>query len=143
MRAFDVRRGELRIQKGILAEAFEVSSALRNPVKRDAGPEDHVLANRSHFAPDPGRTLSQHQALGEYYALVSGAQAAMEQFQIARCAGGGDFYQQSILDSRIRDMWERVLAERADSSEGDKSSASAGGAARQRMPVQQLPGRCP
>ena len=36
-----------------------------------------------------GRTMSRHQALGEYYALLSGAQTAMEQFQIARCAGGG------------------------------------------------------
>ena len=90
-----------------------------------------------------GRTMAQHQALGEYYALVSGAQAAMEQFQIARCAGGGDFYQQSILDSRIRDMWERMVAERADRGEGDKGLAPADAAARARLPVQQLPGRCP
>ncbi len=90
-----------------------------------------------------GRTMSQHQALGEYYALISGAQSAMEQFQIARCAGGGDFYQQSILDSRIRDMWERMVAERADRGEGDKGPAPAGAAARQRLPLPQLQGRCP
>ncbi|MBL8386219.1 MAG: M48 family metallopeptidase [Burkholderiales bacterium] len=84
-----------------------------------------------------GRTLAQHQALGEYYTLTAGPQAALEQFQIARCAGG-DFYQQSILDARIRQTWERVLAERADRGE-TKDGAGRAPAERSAPP----PVRCP
>ncbi len=149
LRAAVARYPQARHLQTALAEAFQVDGRhaealelLGQQARTNRGdPRVFEMQARSFAA--TGRTLSQHQALGEYYALVSGAQAAMEQFQIARCAGGGDFYQQSILDSRIRDMWERIVAERADRDEGDKGAASAGGAARQRLPVQQLPGRCP
>jgi predicted Zn-dependent protease len=73
-----------------------------------------------------GRAMSQHQALGEYYAALGSSMAALEQFQIARCAGGGDFYQQSILDARIRELGERILDERAASGQGDKGGGGGG-----------------
>ena len=119
-------------------EALELLAAqqVRGP---HTDPRVFELKARSHAA--LGKPMSQHQALGEYYFRTSSAQAALEQFQLARCAGGGDFYQQSIIDARIRDTWERLVTERADRGEGDKSGA-AGGGARGAQPVQQIPMRC-
>ena len=120
-------------------EALEVLAELSRQNRDD--PKIHEMLARSYAA--TGRILAQHQSLGEYYALVSGPQAAMEQFQIARCAGGGDFYQQSILDSRIRAMWDRVLAERADRGDGEKGGVPTAGAGRVPALPQQMPARCP
>jgi predicted Zn-dependent protease len=103
-------------------------------------PRVHEMQARSYAA--TGKLMSQHQSLGEYYALAGSAQAALEQFQIARCAGGGDFYQQSIIDARIRAMYERVVTERAERAEAEKGTFGGGsGAARPPPPL--LPqGRC-
>ena len=118
-------------------EALAVLSAQAQGPRTD--PRVFELEARSHAA--LGKPMSQHQALGEFYSRTASAQAALEQFQLARCAGGGDFYQQSIIDARIRDTWERLITERADRGEGGNSGA-AGGGARGTQPVQQIPMRC-
>jgi predicted Zn-dependent protease len=103
-------------------------------------PRVHEMQARSYAA--TGKVMSQHQSLGEYYALAGSAQAALEQFQLARCAGGGDFYQQSIIDSRIRAMYERVLAERAERAEAEKGSFGVGAGTAKPLPPQLPQGRC-
>ena len=118
------------------AEALELLSEQARLFRND--PRVFELQARSFAA--TGKTASQHQALGEFYALTSSPQAALEQFQIARCSGGTDFYQSSIIDTRIRAMWDRMIADRADRGEGEKG-ASAG---RGRVPeINQAPLRCP
>ena len=89
-----------------------------------------------------GKVMAQHQALGEYYALIGSPQAAIEQFQIARCSRDGDFYQQSIIDSRIRALWDQVVAERVARAETGQSAAGPGPPQRAPLPVQQAPTRC-
>jgi predicted Zn-dependent protease len=44
-----------------------------------------------------------HRAMGEYYALIDEPTAAIQQMQIALKAGG-DFYQMSALEARIREL---------------------------------------
>ena len=51
-----------------------------------------------------GNSLLQHRALGEAYALTGQFGAAVEQFQIALKAGGGDFYQMSAMEARLREL---------------------------------------
>jgi predicted Zn-dependent protease len=51
-----------------------------------------------------GKRLLQHQAQGEYYALEGSLPAAIEQMQLARAAGDGDFYQLSVVDARLKDL---------------------------------------
>ena len=51
-----------------------------------------------------GKRLLQHQAQGEYYALQGSLPAAIEQLQLARSAGDGDFYQLSVIDARLKDL---------------------------------------
>ncbi len=51
-----------------------------------------------------GKRLLQHQAQAEYYALQGSLPAAIEQLQLARSAGDGDFYQLSVVDARLKDL---------------------------------------
>ena len=91
-----------------------------------------------------GKRLAQHQALGEHYALLGALQPAIEQFQLARCSGEGDFYQLSIIDARIRLLWDSLLSERADKSGARPASSGDGGTSPRGPPrvVQDAPSRC-
>ena len=82
------------------AEALaELSSEVRlHP--RDA--RLHSLQAKSYAA--VGKRLLQHQAQAEYYALQGSLPAAIEQLQLARAAGDGDFYQLSVVDARLKDL---------------------------------------
>jgi len=51
-----------------------------------------------------GKRLLQHQAQGEAYALQGSLPAAIEQLQLARLAGDGDFYQLSVVDARLKEL---------------------------------------
>jgi predicted Zn-dependent protease len=51
-----------------------------------------------------GKRLLQHQAQAEVYALQGSLLAAIEQLQLARSAGDGDFYQLSVVDARLREL---------------------------------------
>jgi predicted Zn-dependent protease len=116
-------------------EALELLTEQARQYRRD--PRVFELQARSYAA--TGKLVDQHQALGEFYALTSSPQAALEQFQIARCAGGGDFYQMSIIDTRIRAMWDLMVAERADRGEAEKGGSGGPG---RRPGIQQSPQRC-
>jgi predicted Zn-dependent protease len=51
-----------------------------------------------------GKRLLQHHAQAEYYALQGSMPAAIEQLQLARRAGDGDFYQLSVVDARLKEL---------------------------------------
>jgi predicted Zn-dependent protease len=51
-----------------------------------------------------GKRLLQHQAQAEYYALQGSLPAAIEQLQLARASGEGDFYQLSVVDARMKEL---------------------------------------
>ncbi len=51
-----------------------------------------------------GKRLQQHQAQAEVYVLRGSLAAAIEQLQLARAAGGGDFYQLSVIEARLREL---------------------------------------
>jgi predicted Zn-dependent protease len=51
-----------------------------------------------------GKRLLQHQAQAEYYALQGSLPAAIEQLQLARASGEGDFYQLSVVDARLKEL---------------------------------------
>jgi predicted Zn-dependent protease len=68
-----------------------------------------ALQSRSYAA--LGKRLLQHHAQGEYYALQGSLPAAIEQLQLARGAGDGDFYQLSVVDARLKELRAQHLAE--------------------------------
>jgi predicted Zn-dependent protease len=61
-----------------------------------------------------GKRLLQHQAQGEAYALQGSLPAAIEQLQIARAAGDGDFYQLSMVDARLKELRARHAEEQRE-----------------------------
>lgn len=48
-----------------------------------------------------------HRAMGEYYALIDEPTAAIQQFEIA-LKSGGDFYQMSALEARIKELQAQI-----------------------------------
>ena len=61
-----------------------------------------------------GKRLLQHQAQAEVYVLQGSLPAAIEQLQLARTAGDGDFYQLSVVDARLKDLRSQHAAEQRD-----------------------------
>jgi len=55
-----------------------------------------------------GKRLQQHRAQGEAYALLGQVAAAVEQFELAQKAGDGNFYEQSQVDTRLRELKKRM-----------------------------------
>jgi predicted Zn-dependent protease len=56
----------------------------------------------------------QHQAQAEYYVLQGSLPAAIEQLQLARSAGDGDFYQLSVIDARLKELRNQHTQEMKD-----------------------------
>ena len=65
-----------------------------------------------------GKRLAAHQAQGEAYALQGSLPAAIEQMQLARQAGDGDFYQLSVVDARLRELRAQHAAETREAKAG-------------------------
>jgi predicted Zn-dependent protease len=51
-----------------------------------------------------GKRSLQHQAQAEVYVLQGSLPAAIEQLQLSRAAGDGDFYQNSVVDARLKEL---------------------------------------
>jgi predicted Zn-dependent protease len=62
----------------------------------------HTLQARTYAA--LGKRALQHQSQAEVYALQGSLPAAIEQLQLARTAGDGDFYQMSVVDARLKEL---------------------------------------
>ena len=87
--------------------------ALKGPLK--LFPRDsrlHALQAKTYAA--LGKRLLQHQSQGEAYALQGSLPAAIEQYQLARAAGDGDFYQLSMVDARLKELRSQYVAEMKD-----------------------------
>ncbi|MDO8786837.1 MAG: M48 family metalloprotease [Sulfuritalea sp.] len=69
-----------------------------------------------------GKRLQQHRAQAEAYALLGQVPAAVEQFELAQKAGDGNFYEQSQVDSRLRELKKRMADEAKQAKEAKKSS---------------------
>jgi len=72
----------------------------------------HALQAKTYAA--LGKRLLQHQAQAEAYALQGSLPAAIEQLQLARSSGDGDFYQLSVVDARLKELRAQHAAETRD-----------------------------
>jgi predicted Zn-dependent protease len=59
-----------------------------------------------------GKRTAQHRAQAEVYVLQGGYRAAVEQLELARRAGDGDFYELSAVDARLREIRAHADEER-------------------------------
>ena len=97
---------DARIQAG---QAGEAAKAVRRLLDdRSGDPRLWQLLSRAHAA--LGERSAQHRAKAEVYVLRGSLPAAIEQLEIARKAGDGDFYLLSAVDARLREL-QRSLQE--------------------------------
>jgi predicted Zn-dependent protease len=61
-----------------------------------------------------GKRSLQHQSQAEVYALQGSLPAAIDQLQLARSAGDGDFYQLSVVDARLKELRAQHAQEMKD-----------------------------
>jgi predicted Zn-dependent protease len=77
----------------------------------------HEIQAQIHAA--QGKRLLQHRALAEFYALQGLTGLAIEQLQLAQQASDGNFYEQSVVDARLRELrWQRDEDEKLRKSGG-------------------------
>jgi predicted Zn-dependent protease len=86
-----------------LARHDEAAEVLREAVRNNPG-DARLRSLQSQSYAALGKRLLQHQAQAEYYALQGSVPAAIEQLQLARRAGDGDFYQLSVVDARLKEL---------------------------------------
>lgn len=96
-----------QIAAGRAAEAQRAAAdGLR---ERPADPRFWALQAQAYAA--LGKRLLQHRSQAEVYALQGLLVVAVEQLQIAQKAGDGDFYEQSAVDARLRELKRRQAEE--------------------------------
>jgi predicted Zn-dependent protease len=81
----------------------EVLAALAEPLRlypRD--PRLHEARAKAYAG--QGKRLLQHQAQAEVYLLQGSLPAAIEQLQFAQSAGDGNFYEQSAVDAKLKEL---------------------------------------
>jgi len=64
-----------------------------------------------------GKRLLQHHSQSEAYVLQGSLPAAIEQLQLARSAGDGDFYQLSMVDARLKELRAQYATELKDAKQ--------------------------
>jgi predicted Zn-dependent protease len=74
-----------------------------------------LLAARAYAGQN--RQMLAHRHQGEYYAWQGNLKGAIDQLEIAAKAGDGDFYQASVVDTRLRAL-RREVAEQGKSAFG-------------------------
>ncbi|MDR2678149.1 MAG: M48 family metalloprotease [Zoogloeaceae bacterium] len=67
---------------------------------------------KARFHAIQGETAQQHQALAEAYAREGALDAAIEQLERAQKSPGGDFYVQSTIDARLRQLKRQKAEEK-------------------------------
>ena len=84
------------------ASAFAERELVRFPAE---GPL-HEIAARAYAAQD--KRLKQHEHQGEFYAWIGNLPLAVEQYQLAVKSGDGDFYQLSVVETRLRALRQEM-----------------------------------
>jgi predicted Zn-dependent protease len=98
---------EALLEARLPAEAIKVTQdeLLNYP----SDPKMHALQARTYAV--LGKRLQQHRAQAEAYALQGQVPSAVEQLDLAQKAGDGNFYEQSQVDSRLRELKKRMADE--------------------------------
>ena len=81
----------------------DVLAALAEPLRlHTRDPKLHEARAKAYAG--QGKRLLQHQAQAEFYLLQGSLPAAIEQLQLAQTSGDGNFYDQSVVDARLKEL---------------------------------------
>ncbi len=98
---------ETKVGAGETAEALAMTQKELQLTPGDA--RMHVLQAKTYAM--MGKHLQQHRAQAEAYLVEGQLDPAIEQLELARKAGGGDFYEQSQVDARLHELKQRKMEE--------------------------------
>ncbi|HTP99883.1 MAG TPA: M48 family metalloprotease [Casimicrobiaceae bacterium] len=101
---YDYPESLLKAHRAAEASAFVEQQLLRFPNNGQL----HQIAARAYA--EQNMHLKEHQHQGEYYAWMGNLPLAIGQFELAAKSGDGDFYQVSVVETRLR----ALRAEQAD-----------------------------
>jgi predicted Zn-dependent protease len=83
---------------------FEEVHATLNDVLRLYPRDARLQEDRAKAYAGQGKRLLQHQAQAEFYLLQGNLGAAVEQLQLAQRSDDGNFYEQSVVDARLKEL---------------------------------------
>ena len=95
---YDYPEALIKANRPADAAAFAEKQLVRFP---EDGPL-HQIAARAYAAQN--MRLKQHEHQGEFYAWAGNLPGAIDQLELAAKAGDGDFYQISVVESRLRKL---------------------------------------
>lgn len=98
---------ESLMEAGLAQEAIKVTEEELLAYTSDA--RMHELQAKTYAR--LGKRLQQHRAQADAYALRGQLSAALEQLELAQKAGDGNFYEQSQVDARVRELKRRMEEE--------------------------------
>jgi len=93
-----------RIDALLQADRAQEAAALARSGVQDRGDDARLWTFIARSEAALGHRTAQHRAQAEVYVLQGSLPAAIEQLEIARRAGDGDFYQLSAVDARMREL---------------------------------------
>lgn len=102
---------------------IDAQIAAKNPTKALALLRERIATNnqderlyllQARTYESMGKETEQHRALSEFYMLRGNLPAAIDQLQLAQRSGGGDFYEQSAIDARLRELRAQALEAKKD-----------------------------
>ncbi len=91
----------------------EALAAIAEPVRLNPR-EPRLRALQAQIYAGLGKRLLQHQAQAELYVLRGSLPAAVEQLQLAQAAGDGNFYEQSVVEARLKELRAQHAQEMRD-----------------------------
>ncbi len=101
---------ETKVSAGGAANLNEAITLTRKELQLTPGDARlHALQAKAYAA--QGKRLRQHRAQAEAYLAEAQLDAAIMQLDLARQAGDADFYEQSEVDARLRELRQRKLEE--------------------------------
>jgi len=101
---------ETKVSAGGTAGAEEALELTQKELQLTPGDARlHVLQAKAYAL--MGKHMQQHRAQAEAYMVEGQLDPAIEQLELARKAGDGDFYVQSEVDARLRELRQRKLEE--------------------------------
>ena len=80
-------------------------------------PDLYDLQGKAYAA--QGKKLLQHQSLAEAYVRIGNISAAVDQLEIAAKSGDGDYYQQSSVEARLKELRAQLVAEKHNKSKAN------------------------
>jgi predicted Zn-dependent protease len=120
LKSFPTRRSLMYGYATALLDSGEDEVAVqfleRSIMRAQPDPRLYELQARGHAS--LGERLAQHRALAEASLLRGNLAAAIEQLQLAKSSGDGDFYDRSSVDARLRELMtlDAELRQRADTN---------------------------